>query len=210
MPCTLWRVMPVPCGCAVCMRRTVRRSKFVGGCVRDALLGIAGGDSDLATNARPDDGVRWLTEAGIKTVPTGIAHGTITAIIGGKPYEITTLRKDVATDGRHADVAFGTSWADDAQRRDFTMNGLFCDFDSVIEDHIAGLRDLHSGIVRFIGDAETRCREDYLRILRLFRFWARFGRQPLTAETLQAVRLAADGLTGLSKQRCVDGVLKNY
>ncbi len=175
--------------------------RLVGGCVRDAVMDLPVGDIDLASGALPEQGMAWLQEAGIHVVPTGIKHGTLTAVINRTPYEITTLRRDVMTDGRHAVVAFGTSWAEDAQRRDFTMNGLSCDPAGQIADHVGGLADIADGRIRFIGDAEQRCREDYLRILRLFRFWARFGKLALDDTTLDAVAQCADGLAGLSAQR---------
>lgn len=175
--------------------------RFVGGCVRDALMGVAIQEKDLATTALPGQSMAWLQDAGITVKPTGIKHGTVTAIVDGQPYEITTLRRDVKTDGRHAEVIFGTSWEDDAKRRDFTINGLSCDSNGKLYDYTGGLADIQAGRLRFIGDAAMRCREDYLRILRLFRFWARFGQQPIDSATLQAVSQEADGLEHLSKER---------
>jgi poly(A) polymerase len=175
--------------------------RFVGGCVRDILAGRAIGDLDLATTALPQESLQWLGSAGITVKPTGLKHGTITAIIDKKPYEITTLRQDIATDGRWAEVAFGTSWEEDAKRRDFTMNGLSYGFDGKLYDYVGGQEDIKTGHVRFIGDAATRCREDYLRILRLFRFWGRFGTEPLDKDTLVAVQENAAGLADLSRQR---------
>lgn len=175
--------------------------RFVGGCVRDVMMGLPVGDRDLATTARPDQGMAWLQDAGIVVKPTGIKHGTITAIIDAQPFEITTLRRDVKTDGRHAEVVFGTSWDDDAKRRDFTVNGLSCDMDGQLYDTVGGLADLQTGRIRFIGDATKRITEDYLRILRLFRFWARFGQQPIDNATLNAVNEQTDGLQYLSAQR---------
>ncbi|HEY1096402.1 MAG TPA: CCA tRNA nucleotidyltransferase [Alphaproteobacteria bacterium] len=178
-----------------------RTVKFVGGCVRDILAGIPIGDIDLAVDAEPEDGLKWLSEAGITVKATGLKYGTITAIIHKKPYEITTLRRDIKTDGRWAEVVYGTSWEEDAQRRDFTINGLFCTMDGQVEDHVGGVEDLQQGHIRFIGDAATRIREDYLRILRLFRFWARFGKSDIDKATLAAVQENAEGIANLSKQR---------
>jgi poly(A) polymerase len=178
-----------------------RTLRFVGGCVRDILAGRSVGDLDMATDALPQEGLQWLGSAGITVKPTGIKHGTITAIIDKKPYEITTLRQDIRTDGRWAEVQFGTSWEEDAKRRDFTMNGLSYGFDGRLYDYVGGQEDIKTGCVRFIGDAATRCREDYLRILRLFRFWARFGTENLDKDTLSAAQENADGLHGLSRQR---------
>jgi poly(A) polymerase len=175
--------------------------KLVGGCVRDALSDKPVGDIDLATPVLPEVGMQWLRDADITVKETGVAHGTFTAIVDGKPYEITTLRKDIKTDGRHAEVEFGTSWLEDAQRRDLTINGLFCGFNGQVYDCVGGLDDLEQGHIRFIGDAATRCREDYLRILRLFRFWARFGKGDIDKETLAAVQETAPGLANLSPQR---------
>ncbi|HEY0302917.1 MAG TPA: hypothetical protein VGC36_16335, partial [Rhizomicrobium sp.] len=140
--------------------------RFVGGAVRNALLGKPVADVDIATPLTPDEVTRRLTAAGLGAVPTGIDHGTVTAIANGKPYEVTTLRRDVTTDGRRATVAFTTDWAEDAQRRDFTMNALYADADGAILDTVGGVDDLRCGRVRFVGDAASRIREDYLRILR--------------------------------------------
>lgn len=182
--------------------------RFVGGCIRNALLGAEVNDIDLATTLVPDEVVRRLEAAGLKAVPTGIDHGTITAICGGKPFEITTLRKDVETHGRHATVAYSTDWAEDAARRDFTMNALYADRAGEIFDPLGGFDDLRAKRVRFIGDAATRIAEDYLRILRFFRIHAWYGEGDLDAEGLKACADAVDGLASLSIERVRDETLK--
>lgn len=177
--------------------------RFVGGCVRDAHLGIAHDktDLDLATPALPEVITQLLEAAGIKAVPTGIAFGTITAVgAGGDKLEITTLREDIETDGRHATVKYGTSWQSDAARRDFTINALYADPDGTVHDYYSGLGDLAARRVRFIGDAATRITEDYLRVLRFFRFTARFADAP--DETgLAACAIARTGLSRLARER---------
>lgn len=176
--------------------------RYVGGAVRDSLLGLAVSDVDLATVLLPQVVIDRLEAARIKAVPTGLDHGTVTAVIDGKNYEITTLRRDVATDGRRATVAFATDWQEDAARRDFTMNALYADPQTgEIFDYFGGLADLEAGIVRFIGDAEQRIAEDFLRILRYFRFLARFGYGPVDKVALQACAKGAHGLTALSRER---------
>jgi len=175
--------------------------RFVGGCVRDALLGIEAADVDIATRHVPERTQQLLKQAGIRSVPTGIEHGTITAILPHGPVEITTLRKDVDTDGRRATVAFASEWFDDAARRDFTINALYAHPEHFrISDYFGGLADLDARIVRFIGDAETRIREDHLRILRYFRFQARFGSE-VDDKAEAAIRDLASTLKGLSRER---------
>jgi len=177
-------------------------ARFVGGAVRDTLLGIEVKDIDLATPLIPEDVMARLDAAKIGHVPTGIAHGTITAILKGGPVEITTLRHDVSTDGRRATVAFASDWQDDAARRDFTINALYADPASgEISDFFGGLDDLKARRVRFIGDARERIREDHLRILRYFRFQARFGSEPADAESEAACAELAATLKGLSRER---------
>lgn len=149
--------------------------RFVGGCVRDALLSRPLGDIDVATPALPESVMKLLENAGIKAIPTGILHGTVTALIDEKKFEITTLRKDIATDGRHAEVAFVDDWKEDAARRDFTMNALYVSPERELFDYFGGETDLRAGIVKFIGDPKVRINEDYLRILRYFRFLAQIG-----------------------------------
>ncbi len=176
--------------------------RWVGGVVRDTLLGIVSKDVDMATTLVPAEVTARLGAAGIKTIPTGIIHGTITAVLPGGVVEITTLRRDVSTDGRHATVAFSTDWRDDAARRDFTINALYADpRTGEVFDYNGGLEDLAARCVRFIGDARQRIREDYLRILRYFRFQARYGSTPANAEAECAVQQLAAGLKGLSRER---------
>ena len=175
---------------------------FVGGCVRNQLLGVPVRDADLATAHRPEEVVRRLDKAGIKTVPTGIDHGTVTAVVQGKPFEITTLRKDIETDGRRAVVAFTVDWVEDAKRRDFTMNTLLADLQGSIYDPLRrGIKDLEEKQVIFVGDAAGRIAEDYLRILRFFRFHALYGEGAPDEEALSACRAAADRIPSLSRER---------
>lgn len=150
-------------------------ARFVGGCVRDALLGREAVDVDLASATAPEDALHQLQALGIKVIPTGIEHGTITIVIQGKPFELTTLRHDVDCDGRHAIVAYTDSWEEDAKRRDFTINALYADASGAIYDYTDGQADLKRGTLRFIGDGEKRIKEDALRMLRLFRFQAQLG-----------------------------------
>jgi poly(A) polymerase len=180
----------------------------IGGCVRDALLGIAAADIDLTTTLRPDAVLARARAAGLKAVPTGIEHGTITLITGDGPIEVTTLREDVETDGRHAVVRFGSDFNKDAERRDFTVNALSLGRDGQLHDTVGGLADLKAGRVRFIGDPATRIREDALRILRFFRFHARFGSGAPDAEALAACVAARDSLSRLSRERIRDEFLK--
>ncbi|MCR9088970.1 MAG: CCA tRNA nucleotidyltransferase [Rhodobacteraceae bacterium] len=176
---------------------------FVGGCVRNALLGAPVSDLDIATDATPDETVRLAEAAGLKAVPTGAAHGTITVVAGGRPFEVTTFRRDVATDGRHAVVAFSTRVEEDAARRDFTMNALYAAPDGAVIDPLGGLADLRAGRVRFIGDPAQRIAEDYLRILRFFRFTAWYGDPDLgiDAEGLAACAAGIPGLGRVSAER---------
>ncbi len=176
-------------------------ARFVGGCVRDAILGHSVGDIDIATPTPPETVIARLAAAGIEAVPTGIDHGTVTAIVGAEHFEVTTLRRDVETFGRHARVAFTDDWAADAERRDFTMNALFGDADGTIYDPTGGLADLRAGRVRFVGDAAARIEEDALRLLRFFRFHAWYGRSPPDEEALAACRAMADRVASLSAER---------
>jgi poly(A) polymerase len=185
------------------------KPRIVGGAVRDGLLGLPVSDVDLATALTPDAVILCLENARIKAVPTGIDHGTITAVSSGKTFEITTLRRDVSTDGRRATVAFSNDWKEDAARRDFTINALYADPDSgEVFDYFGGLVDLNAGVVRFIGDAATRIAEDHLRILRYFRFYARFGAAAPDAEAIAACAAAAKSLMALSRERIADETLK--
>lgn len=183
-------------------------TRVVGGAVRNALLSIPVGEIDLATTALPDEVVRRAKAAGFHPVPTGIEHGTVTVVIDGKPFEVTTLREDVETDGRHAKVRFGRDWKRDAERRDFTMNALSLKRDGTVIDFVGGLADLKARRVRFIGDAETRIREDYLRVLRFFRFHAGYGEGPMDHAGRAACIRARDGLATLSRERIRAELLK--
>jgi poly(A) polymerase len=183
-------------------------ARFVGGPVRNALLEKPVSDIDIATPLKPDEVVKRLEAAGLKAVPTGIAHGTITAVAKGKPFEITTLRRDVETDGRRAVVAFSHDWAEDAQRRDFTMNALYASADGEVFDTVGGIEDLKAQRVRFVGDPVTRIREDFLRILRLFRFHAWYGKGEIDSAALHAAAVEKAGLAGLSGERVQKEVLR--
>ncbi len=182
--------------------------RWVGGAVRDTLLGMAVSDVDCATLLRPDEVIDRCKKAGIRTVPTGIDHGTVTAVLDDGPVEITTLRRDVSTDGRRATVAFADDWRDDAARRDFTINALYAHAETLeISDYFGGLDDLAVRTVRFIGDARQRIAEDHLRILRYYRFQARFGAD-LDHEAEEACADLSDTLKGLSRERVADELLK--
>jgi poly(A) polymerase len=177
-------------------------SRFVGGCVRNTLLGQPVDDIDIATKLVPDEVIAAARAAGLDAIPTGAEHGTITVIANHKPYEVTTLRRDVSTDGRRATVAFTRDWDEDSQRRDFRMNAMYADADGKIFDPTGGgVEDAKAGRVQFIGDAETRIREDYLRILRFFRFFAWYGRGAPDATGLDACTRLKDGLAQLSAER---------
>jgi poly(A) polymerase len=176
-------------------------TRLVGGAVRDLALGEPAADFDLTTTAVPDEVVRRAREAGFKVALTGVAHGTVTIVIDGRPLETTTLREDIETDGRWAKVAFGSDFAADAQRRDFTINALSLSADGTVHDYVGGLDDLGARRVRFIGDADARIREDYLRILRFFRFSARFAGSGIDPQGLSAAIRARDGLARLSRER---------
>lgn len=180
-----------------------REALPVGGCVRNTLLGRPVADIDIATDAPPEEVTGIAIAAGLEAVPTGIAHGTVTVIAAGRPFEVTTFRRDVATDGRHATVAFSADLAEDASRRDFTMNALYCRPDGTLIDPLGGLADLEAGRVRFVGDPAARIGEDYLRILRFFRFTAWYGDPGggLDAEGLAACAALQEGLDRLSRER---------
>ncbi|MDE2182385.1 MAG: CCA tRNA nucleotidyltransferase [Alphaproteobacteria bacterium] len=190
------------------LMQALGEGRFVGGAVRNALLHRDVADIDVATPLVPAEVVKRLEAARIKSVPTGIEHGTITAVVDGRPYEVTTLRRDVVTDGRRAIVAFTTDWAEDARRRDFTMNALYAAADGEVFDHVGGVADLQAGRVRFVGDPVQRIREDYLRILRLFRFHAWYGRGALDAEALRAGATERTGLARLSGERIQSEMLR--
>jgi poly(A) polymerase len=176
-------------------------TRAVGGAVRNALLGLPVTEIDLATTAEPERVMALAEEAGLKAVPTGIDHGTVTVIADGLPFEVTTLRRDVQTFGRHAKIAYTTSWEEDAKRRDFTLNALYADRDGKVFDPLGGYDDLAAGTVRFIGDAEARIKEDFLRILRFFRFHAYYGKGEMDAAGLKAAVKLRAGLEQLSAER---------
>jgi poly(A) polymerase len=181
--------------------RDGEEARVVGGAIRNTLLKEPHGDIDIATTAIPQEVIRRATAAGFKPVPTGIEHGTITVVAAGTPFEVTTLREDVETFGRHAKVAFGRDWRRDAERRDFTMNGLSASRDGTVHDHVGGLADIAARRVRFIGDAAARIAEDYLRILRFFRFHAAYGEGAPDPAGVAACIAGRAGLERLSRER---------
>ena len=183
--------------------------RFVGGCVRDALIGRTVRDIDIAVDIPPEETVAALEAAGLRAIPTGIEHGTITAVSGKRTFEITSLRQDRETDGRHATVEFTKDWTLDASRRDFTMNALYAEGDGTVVDVLGtGLGDLNARRVRFIGSANARIQEDYLRILRLFRFHAWYGKGDMEPDALVACAGLAGGISGLSHERIGAEMLK--
>ncbi len=179
----------------------IQDARLVGGAVRDTLAGLPVHDIDLATPSSPDAVIAALRKAGLKAVPTGLAHGTVTAVANHRGYEITTLRRDIATDGRHATIAFTDNWREDAARRDFTINAMSMDANGQIFDYFDGAEDLRAGHLRFVGDPTARIAEDYLRILRYFRFWSRYGRETPNQATQAALRAGIPGLAQLSVER---------
>jgi poly(A) polymerase len=184
-------------------------TRYVGGAVRDALIGVEAEDVDCATRLLPEETRDRIVAAGFKAVPTGIAHGTVTAVLPGGPIEVTTLRRDVSTDGRHAVVAFTDEWREDAARRDFTINALSADpLSGEIHDYFGGAEDLAATRVRFIGEPLVRIAEDHLRILRFFRFHGRFGRSEPDPAALAACTARANDLMALSRERIADELLK--
>src|ERR1700681_1432142 len=183
-------------------------ARVVGGAVRNALLKIPTGDIDIATTALPDEVIRRAKAAGIKSVPTGIDHGTVTLVVNKQPFEVTTLREDTETFGRKAKVAFGRDWAADAARRDFTINGLSVDADGVVYDYVGGLDDVAARRVRFIGDPNMRIAEDYLRILRFFRIHAAYGSGEPDPAGYFACISEREGLATLSAERVRLEILK--
>ncbi len=188
------------------LRENQIEARLVGGCVRDALLGIKTADIDVAINVPPEQAQHTLKKAGIKVIPTGIDHGTITAVVNNLPFQITSLRQDVQTFGRHAKVIYGTDWLEDAKRRDFTMNAMYLDEKGSLYDPFNGRHDLEKGIIWFIGDPSERIKEDYLRILRYYRFLAYYGKNvPGTIKELSELK---EGLLTLSKERIQHEFLK--
>jgi poly(A) polymerase len=184
------------------------KARFVGGCVRNILLKIGINDVDIATEHKPEDTIKKLVQAGIKAIPTGISHGTITALLNGKSYEITTLRQDINCDGRHAQVKFTDSWEEDAARRDFTFNAMSMDLDGKIYDYFGGQQDLQKGVVKFVGNANLRVNEDVLRVLRFFRFFAFYGKLPLDKDAINACISGADKIPSLSGERIQNEMFK--
>ncbi|MCH2037649.1 MAG: CCA tRNA nucleotidyltransferase, partial [Rickettsiales bacterium] len=177
-------------------------ARFVGGCVRDAIIGNAVSDIDIAVNMRPDVVMKILQQNGVRYIPTGLKHGTITALIDGITVEITSLRKDIDCDGRHAVVEFTSSWEEDALRRDFTVNAMYADIDGNLYDFHSGFKDVNSKIIRFVGNAAKRIEEDTLRILRYYRFVSSHGSiEQMDAEAIQACRIYAIQLENLSGER---------
>jgi poly(A) polymerase len=190
------------------LNRNGEEARVVGGAVRNALLDIPIGDIDIATTALPDEVVRRAKAAGIKSVPTGIEHGTVTLVVGARPFEVTTLREDTETFGRKAKVAFGRDWVGDAHRRDFTINALSVGIDGLVHDYVGGLDDIVARRVRFIGDPSERIKEDFLRILRFFRIHAAFGAGPVDRAGYLACVRARAGLANLSAERVRTEILK--
>jgi len=203
-----WMTAPETAAVMAALSAAGGEARFVGGCVRDALLGRQVRDVDIATHEPPERVMNLLARAGIKAIPTGIKHGTVTAVIGARHFEITTLRRDVETYGRHAKVEYTNDWQADAARRDFTMNALFCGADGTIYDPFGGLADLRAQRVRFVGDPEARIREDVLRLLRFFRFHAHYGKPPPDAAALAACRSLAQLLPTLSGERISGELLR--
>jgi poly(A) polymerase len=190
------------------LNRDGEEARVVGGAVRNHLLQLPVGEIDVATTALPEEVMRRVEAAGAKAIPTGIEHGTITAVVDGHPFEVTTLRKDVETFGRKARVAFGRDWQADAERRDFTINALSAAADGTVHDYVGGVDDIAARRVRFIGEPQRRIEEDYLRILRFFRFHAHFGAGAPDAAALQASIRARAGLDTLSRERVGMEILK--
>jgi poly(A) polymerase len=209
LPAAEWQTLSGMRALLKALGASAGETRYVGGCVRDTLLGAEVSDVDLATRMAPEQVIERLSRARIKSVPTGIAHGTVTAILNSRPVEVTTLRRDVSTDGRRATIAYTDDWKEDAARRDFTINALSADPASgEIFDYFGGLADLEARTVRFIGDPLTRIAEDHLRILRFFRFHARFGTGEPDPQGLDACAERANDLMALSRERIADELLK--
>jgi poly(A) polymerase len=203
-----WLTRPATQAVFAALARSGHEGRVVGGAVRNALIGKPVADIDIATPATPEQVIDAATAAGLNVVPTGLKHGTVTVMSEHIPHEVTTLRRDVETDGRHAVVAFTADWAADAGRRDFTINALYCDAAGVVHDPLGGYADLAASRVRFIGDAHARIREDYLRILRFFRFTAEYAEGEIDPHGLQASCELREGLQRLSAERIRVEVLK--
>lgn len=186
----------------------VPEARIVGGAVRDMLAGCAIADVDFASPLSPDEVMARAKQAGLKAIPTGLAHGTVTLVAAGHGFEVTTLRRDVETDGRHARVVFTNDWQEDAARRDFTFNAMSCTQAGEVFDYFGGRDDLNAGTVRFVGAADERIAEDYLRVLRFFRFFARYGRMAPEMSVLSALSAAKQGIKTLSPERVWDELKK--
>jgi len=182
--------------------------RFVGGCVRKAISGENIDDIDLATSLEPDEIKKRLNKKDIKVIDTGISHGTVTAILNNKKFEITTLRKDVSTDGRHAKVQFTSNWEEDASRRDFTINAIYADIEGRIFDPLNGMLDLQNGIIKFIGSPDERIQEDYLRILRYFRFFTQYSKTDYNQNIIRSIKKYINGLNKISNERIFDELKK--
>ena len=182
--------------------------RFVGGCVRKSISGENIEDIDLATILEPDEVKKRLNEIDIKVIETGISHGTVTAILNNKKFEITTLRKDVSTDGRHANIEFTSNWEEDASRRDFTINAIYADIEGRIFDPLNGMSDLQNGIIKFIGSPKERIQEDYLRILRYFRFFIQYSKTDHDQEILRSIKQYINGINKISNERIFDELKK--
>ena len=182
--------------------------RFVGGCVRKAICGENIDDIDLATSLEPDEVKKRLNKENIKVIDTGISHGTVTAIINNKKFEITTLRKDVSTDGRHANVEFTSNWEQDASRRDFTINAIYADIEGRIFDPLNGISDLQNGKIKFIGSSNERIQEDYLRILRYLRFFAQYSKTDYDQDIIRSIKKNINGLNKISNERIFDELRK--
>ena len=182
--------------------------RFVGGCVRKAICGESIDDIDLATSFEPNEVKKRLNKENIKVLDTGISHGTVTAILNKKKFEITTLRKDVSTDGRHANVEFTSNWEEDASRRDFTINAIYADIEGRIFDPLNGISDLQNGIIKFIGSSEERIQEDYLRILRYFRFFTQYSKVDYDQNIIRSIKQYINGLNKISNERIFDELKK--
>jgi poly(A) polymerase len=203
-----WMAAPETKAVLAALQAKGAEPRFVGGCVRDALAHRQVTDIDIATPDQPQTVIALLQAAGLRAIPTGIAHGTVTALVGDRSFEITTLRRDIETDGRRAKVEFTDDWIADAARRDFTFNALSCGDDGKIYDPFGGIGDLAEGKVKFVGDAMQRIEEDRLRILRYFRFFAHFGRPPADIPAINACRARAAAVTELSGERVAKELFK--
>jgi tRNA nucleotidyltransferase/poly(A) polymerase len=206
----VWLRSPALVRVLAMLNRDGEEARVVGGAARNALMGLPLNDIDIATTALPDEVVRRAAAAGVRAVPTGIDHGTVTLVADGMPFEVTTLRQDVETFGRKAKVAFGRDWKADAERRDFTMNALSITADGVIHDYVGGLADLEARRIRFIGEPARRIAEDYLRILRFFRFQASYALGAPDPAGLHASIVARDGLRSLSRERVRAELMKLF